>query len=169
MSTEKKIPFLVLTFFLAMSLVKFSTLKANEVQAQEMNLLEDRLVTEVFFSEGKKQLSNMTRHELVKNYYLAHQNGKVVEAKIFSWGDKGFETSTKFKFKKMMKIVEDRNDTIESILEEIDLQLPVRKYNLAEREDILLRLTPEKDREMLQSLRKFNDYYSRSIVYFVVK
>jgi len=167
---EKNFIFLVLTFFLIVTCSTMKKEEPKEVEAaskpvanaqlsieskQLASQQESTFVTEVKFIEGQKMVPKTARNQLSELYQKAKNKGEVEGVKLITWGDREYPSVHKTELSKTQrKLVEDRNDNLETYLEKFDKRLDVDKFSMAERPDLMARLFSTEDAELKKSLEK---------------
>lgn len=163
--------FLVLVFFL---IVTCSTIKNNEKMGKEVepkkttttqsisieskqlaSEQETNFVAEVTFPEGKKNVDKEARANIKRLFLKAKEKGDIEEVKIVTWGDKEYPGEEQGHLsREQMKLVEDRNDNLESYLEKLDFDMKVDKFSMADRPEYLERLFSNDDARIKKSLEE---------------
>jgi hypothetical protein len=127
--------------------------------------------TEIRFSIGKDVVPSSAKKQIRKMFDKARMIGSIKSAKIISWGDKLRPKKKNATLSSgQLKLVEDRNDNLESVLERLDLHMVVRKISMAERPEVMDDLLAKDDKKIKKYL-EYSDFSneSRSIVLFVIK
>jgi murein L,D-transpeptidase YcbB/YkuD len=170
---EKNFFFLVLTFFL---IVTCSTMNKEQgkqaksdsktevkpakpqvsIESKQLAAREEStFVTEIKFKKGQKAVPKSARSQLSQLYQKAQKKGEIEGVKVITWGDQEYPSvHTTELTKKQRKLVEDRNDNLETYLEKLDKNLGVDKFSMAERPDLMARLFSTEDAKLKKSLEK---------------
>jgi hypothetical protein len=104
-------------------------------------------------------------------FEAAKKVGRIQSAKIISWADQLRSSKKKSRLSSaQLKLVEDRNDNLQALLENLDLQMNVNKISMAEKPEVMDSLLTLDDRKLKNHL-EINDFAatSKSIVMFVLK
>lgn len=127
--------------------------------------------TDVFFIKGEYFVPHSAKKNIKEMFENAKKTGKIYGAKIISWGDQLRSTNkNKSLSGGQLKLVEDRNDSIEAYLERLDLHMRVMKISMAEKPEVMDGLLSNEDRTLKNSLDTMNEMSpSKSIVLFLVK
>lgn len=130
-----------------------------------------QFATEIRFPQGKEAVPSKAKLEIRRMFERARKIGAIKSAKIISWGDKLRPKKKNASLSStQLKLVEDRNDNLEGVLEVLDLHMVVRKISMAERPDVMDHLLAKDDRKIKKHLEFSNlSNESRSIVLFVIK
>lgn len=142
----------------------------EEVQPLE-RLPYSAFTTEVQFKKGKLTVPLSAKKEIKEMFYRARREGKIKAAKIISWADQALPLKKKKSLSSaQLKLVEDRNDSIEAYLERLDLRMVVGKISMAERPEVMEGILSREDRKLRRSFENSQDpNLSKSIVMFILK
>lgn len=126
-------------------------------------------MTKIHFSKGKLSISERAKEEIRALFERAKREGKIRAAKIITWADQALPKKKSLSWDQL-KLAEDRNDKVEALIENLDLQLNVAKISMAERPEIMDDLLSREDKEIRKSYEDHGTpYLSRSIVMFLLK
>lgn len=183
-----KLVFLVLAFFLIVTCstlrndpsigrnvekkrstqTKLASIEARQVASEA----ESSFVAEIVFPQGKSTVPLEARQSIRKVFQAASKKGKVAAAKIITWGDRAYPSGQKELLgSDQRKLVEDRNDQLESYLERLDEKMDVDKISMAEQPGVMDEIMSGENVRLKKTLEDFREMkkISRSIVMFILQ
>jgi hypothetical protein len=127
--------------------------------------------TVVFFVKGEYFVPVNAKKNIKKMFESAKKLGKIYSAKIISWGDQlRPQNKKKALSSNHLKLVEDRNDSLEAYLERLDLHMRVMKISMAEKPEVMDDILSREDKKLKEQFEHTNDAnISKSIVMFIFK
>ena len=106
------------------------SIEAKQLAAEN----EASYVTELTFRKGKNQLSPDAHTQLSKVLDQARAHGKIQDVKVITWADAEYPSAnTKALSVGQVKLATRRNDEIKRFLKNLDRDVSVTTYNMAER------------------------------------
>ncbi len=157
----------------------------KETISMESKLLaneqESNLVTEIKFDRQKANISGKAREQLKDLHRKASKKGKIEEIKVISWGDQEYPSVHEKKLSEVqVKLVEERNATLENYLKTIEMDAEIETISMAERPSTLAKWFSSDDARIKKSLEtagipntdttvKVPGKASKSIVIFIME
>ena len=107
-----------------------SSIEAKQLAAEQ----EASYVTELNFSKGKSQLNADAHTRLSKIVNQARAHGTIEDVKVISWADSEYPSVNTGKLSSnQRKLAESRNEEIKRFLKNLERDVKVTTYNMAER------------------------------------
>lgn len=145
------------------------------------NEQESNLMTELTFSKGSRNLSSAAKMELKELVNKARAKGKVDEVKVITWADQEYPSVHKKNLSEdQVKLVENRNKSIEEYLSGLDFNLNLELISMASRPNAFRDMFSTDDAKIKKSLEtagipntdttvKVPGKASKSIVIFIME
>lgn len=143
----------LLVFLMSFSAIASPSLPAYSVQLS--------------FSKGQESLSLRAKNKIRALFAKARKVGQIQSAKIITWADQ-LQLKHRPVASTQLKLVEDRNDNVEHVLEDLDLQMVVRKISMAEKPEVMDGLLAPEDLRLKKRLQRGSAAPSKSILFFIV-
>ncbi len=162
-----------------------TSVQTQETISMESKLLaneqESNLVTEIKFDHQKANISGKAREQLKELHRKASKKGKIEEIKVISWGDQEYPSVHEKKLSEVqVKLVEERNATLENYLKTIEKDADIETISMASRPSTLDKWFSSDDARIKKSLEtagipntdttvKVPGKASKSIVIFIME
>lgn len=125
------------------------SIEAQQVAAEQ----EASHVAEITFAKNSSSLSETSKSKLAEMIRNARRAGEIEEIKLITWADSEYPSvHTKKLSQTDRKLVRDRNEGLEKHLKNLDREVDVRAYSMAERPGTLAELIGSSDARIKKSL-----------------
>lgn len=152
-------------------------IEATQVAAEQ----NAEFFTEINFSKKQKNLSKANQGKIRRLLSDATKKGEVDEIKVISWADKEYPSAeTKKLSEDERQIADDRNGAIKSFIANLNKDIKVKAYSMAERASALKEFVGSSEARVKKSLEvagipttegavKYPSKASKSIVMIILK
>lgn len=150
-----------------------STKTPASIEAQQIaGILESSFVTEFSYPVGDSKLSPGAKQSILALLKRAKSKGEIAAAKVISWGDRAYPDDDENRLRhQQIKLVDDRNDNVESFLETLTPDLRLDKISMAERPGVMDDLLSSENARIKKSLEELNaqNKITKTILMFVLE
>lgn len=129
-------------------------------------------VTEFKFEKGSYQLTQANKNTIKEMYQKADRKGQIEEVQLITWADREFPTEERGELTDIQqRLVEERNNSIEKYLNELDKDLEVEKISMAERTGMVARFLSSDEVNVKEHMETKDapKKISKGMVIFVMK
>lgn len=156
---------------------KTVSMEAKQLASEE----ETNLVTEISFAKEKSAISSAARNDLRALYNKARAKGEIDEVKVITWADQEYPSVHEKRLsEEQINLVKRRNNAISKYFNDLNTDIEVETYSMAERPSAINRMFSSEDADLKKSLEtagipntdttvKVPGKASKSVVIFIME